>query len=143
MTTIRSLQAQALDIELHTPFGIAGGAQDLARNVLVTVELEDGTRGYGEAAPFPVFNGETQQMVLSAVVAARSLVEGADVREWRRLALALRNSIGPVGSAQCAIAVSYTHLDVYKRQGGGWPYLHRAAAAVQGQAWQDRALHQG
>ena len=116
MTTIRSLQAQALDIELHTPFGIAGGAQDLARNVLVTVELEDGTRGYGEAAPFPVFNGETQQMVLSAVVAARSLVEGADVREWRRLALALRNSIGPVGSAQCAIETAL--LDALTRQAG-------------------------
>ena len=104
MTMIRSISAQALDIELHTPFGIAGGAQAIARNVLVTLELDDGTHGYGEAAPFPVFNGETQDMALSAVAAARSIVEGADVREWRRLALALRSAIGPVGSAQCATA---------------------------------------
>lgn len=114
MTIIRSLHAQPLDIELHTPFGIAGGAQDIARNVLVTLELTDGTRGYGEAAPFPVFNGETQQMALSAVEAARSLIEGADVREWRRLALALRRNIGPVGSAQCAIETAV--LDALTRQ---------------------------
>ena len=114
MTMIRSISAQALDIELHTPFGIAGGAQAIARNVLVTLELDDGTHGYGEAAPFPVFNGETQDMALSAVAAARSIVEGADVREWRRLALALRSAIGPVGSAQCAIETAI--LDALTRQ---------------------------
>lgn len=131
MTTIRSLQAQALDIELHTPFGIAGGAQDVARNVLVTIELEDGTHGYGEAAPFPVFNGETQQMVLHAVATAGSLVEGADVREWRRLALALRNSIGPVGSAQCAIETAL--LDALTRQAGMplWAFFGGVATSLE------------
>ena len=38
-TTIRALSVETLDIPLHTPFGIAGGAQDLARNLLATVEL--------------------------------------------------------------------------------------------------------
>src|ERR687885_2772803 len=89
-TTIRLLLAADLDIPLHTPFGIAGGAQDLARNLLVTVELSDGTRGYGEAAPFPAFNGETQAIARAAVEAATSTVEGADAREWRKVAGALR-----------------------------------------------------
>ena len=65
-TTIRSLSAAPLDIALHTPFGIAGGSADVAHNLLVTVELADGTLGYGEAAPFPPFNGETQAMAESA-----------------------------------------------------------------------------
>jgi len=69
----------------------------------VTVELADGTRGYGEAAPFPAFNGETQEAGRVAVEVARTMVEGADVREWRRIAVGLRSAIGPVGSAQCAI----------------------------------------
>jgi L-alanine-DL-glutamate epimerase-like enolase superfamily enzyme len=99
-TTIRTLTAAPLDIPLHAPFGIAGGAQEIARNVLVTVELADGTRGYGEAAPFPAFNGETQAMALAAVEAALAVVEGADVREWRRIATSLRSLIG---SARCAI----------------------------------------
>jgi L-alanine-DL-glutamate epimerase-like enolase superfamily enzyme len=115
-TTIRALTVEPLDIPLHTPFGIAGGAQDIARNLLVTVELADGTRGYGEAAPFPVFNGETQALAHAAIEAARTTVEGADVREWRRLAVALRGAIGPVGSAQCAIETAL--LDALTRQSG-------------------------
>src|SRR5215211_154468 len=102
-TTIRALSVETLDIPLHTPFGIAGGAQDLARNLLVTVELIDGTRGYGEAAPFPAFNGETQSSARAAVESARTTVEGGDAREWRRIAASLHGAIGPVGSAQCAI----------------------------------------
>lgn len=101
-TTIRTLTIDLLDIPLNEPFGIAGGAQDLARNLLVTAELADGTRGYGEAAPFPAFNGETQSAVHSAFVSARARIEGADAREWRQIAAMLRH-IGAVGSARCAI----------------------------------------
>lgn len=113
-TTIRMLSARQLNIPLHTPFGIAGGAQDVARNLLVTVELADGTLGYGEAAPFPAFNGETQAIAQAAVEAATSLIEGADAREWRRIATALRSAIGPIGSAQCAIETAV--LDALTRQ---------------------------
>lgn len=130
-TTIRSLGVAALDIPLHTPFGIAGGAQDLARNLLVTVELADGTRGYGEAAPFPAFNGETQVLAQAAVEAATTLIEGADVREWRRLAQALRSAIGPVGSAQCAIETAV--LDALTRHSGMplWAFFGGASVSLE------------
>jgi L-alanine-DL-glutamate epimerase-like enolase superfamily enzyme len=114
-TTIRALSVETLDIPLHTPFGIAGGAQDLARNLLATVELADGTRGYGEAAPFPAFNGETQDLARAAIETARSTVEGADAREWRLIAARLHDAIGPVGSAQCAIETAV--LDALTRHG--------------------------
>jgi L-alanine-DL-glutamate epimerase-like enolase superfamily enzyme len=115
-TTITALRVEPLDIPLITPFGIAGGAQEAARNLLVTLELADGTRGYGEAAPFPAFNGETQASALAAVEAARPLVEGADVRAWRPLAAALRAAIGPAGSARCAIETAA--LDALTRRAG-------------------------
>jgi L-alanine-DL-glutamate epimerase-like enolase superfamily enzyme len=102
-TTIRALTVVPLDIPLHEPFGISGGAQEVAHNLLVTVELADGTRGYGEAAPFPAFNGETPEIASAAITAARTTIEGADAREWRRVAAAARQAMGPVGSAQCAI----------------------------------------
>jgi len=102
-TLIRTLSVETLNIPLHEPFGIAGGAQDVARNLLVTVELANGTRGYGEAAPFPAFNGETQQSARAAVLAAQASIEGADAREWRRIAAILATIPGMTGSARCAI----------------------------------------
>lgn len=130
-TTIRALHVAPLDIPLHTPFGIAGGAQDIARNLLVTVELSDGTRGYGEAAPFPVFNGETQELAQSAIEAGRTTLEGADVREWRRIAAALRTAIGPVGSAQCAIETAV--LDALTRHARMplWAFFGGVATALE------------
>jgi L-alanine-DL-glutamate epimerase-like enolase superfamily enzyme len=114
-TTIRALSIETLDIPLREPFRISGGVQDLARNLLVTIELADGTRGYGEAAPFPAFNGETQEVARAALEAARTTVEGADVREWRRIAGALRSAMGPIGSAQCALETAI--LDALTRHG--------------------------
>jgi L-alanine-DL-glutamate epimerase-like enolase superfamily enzyme len=129
--TIRALSVETLDIPLIAPFGIAGGAQDIARNLLAIVELADGTRGYGEAAPFPAFNGETQEIARAAIEAARPAVEGADAREWRRLAAELRHVIGPVGSAQCAIETAV--LDALTRQAGLplWAFFGGAAAGLE------------
>jgi L-alanine-DL-glutamate epimerase-like enolase superfamily enzyme len=130
-TTIRSLAVEDLDIPLHAPFGIAGGAQDVARNLLVTVELADGTRGYGEAAPFPAFNGETQASARAAVEAARGRVEGADVREWRPIAAALGETIGGAGSARCAIETAV--LDALARRAGLplWVFFGGAGSALE------------
>jgi L-alanine-DL-glutamate epimerase-like enolase superfamily enzyme len=130
-TTIRTLSVEPLDIALHTPFGIASGAQDIARNLLITIELADGTRGYGEAAPFPAFNGETQALAQAAVDAARSTIEGADAREWRSIAAATRKAIGPVGSAQCAIETAA--LDAWTRHAGIplWAFFGGAGASLE------------
>ncbi len=113
-TTIRSLAVEKLDIPLLTPFGISRGAQEVAYNLLVTIELHDGTRGYGEAAPFPYFNGETQEAAQAAIEAAIPSLVGADVREWRSLAAQLRRVLQSLGSAQCAIETAI--LDALTRQ---------------------------
>ena len=57
---VHRFEVSLLDIPLFAPFGISGGAQAVANNVLVTLTLADGTTGYGEAAPLPPYNGETQ-----------------------------------------------------------------------------------
>jgi len=81
--SIANITAEALDMELTEPFGIATGAQLVAANVLVTLTLSDGTVGLGEAAPFPAVNGETQSAVLSALAASSSSLTGLDARRFR------------------------------------------------------------
>jgi L-Ala-D/L-Glu epimerase len=75
---IRSITARALDVPMRKAFGISGGAQTRARNVLVTITLDDGTtQGFGEGAPFPAFNGETQEIVLESFT--NISLEGCDL----------------------------------------------------------------
>jgi L-alanine-DL-glutamate epimerase-like enolase superfamily enzyme len=124
-TQIQSLRVDPLDLSLKTPFGIAGGQLPRAANVLVTVELFCGVRGYGEAAPFPVFNGETQASVRAAIESVRARVLGANVRHWRKFSRDLREIL-PSGAARCALETAildaftrYQKVSVWRYLGGG------------------------
>lgn len=102
-TTIRHVTVQNLDIPLWESFGIAGGAQAVANNLLVTVELTDGTKGYGEAAPLPPFNGETQDSARAALKSVQSDLSGRQAREWQGIAARLKQLLPHDGSARCAV----------------------------------------
>ncbi len=102
MISVADVTAEPLDVELNEPFGIASGAQLRAHNVLVTVLLSDGTRGIGEAAPFPAVNGETQAAALAALGDARPALIGLDARRWRHAATVAREALSPTPSALAA-----------------------------------------
>ncbi|HEV2581773.1 MAG TPA: dipeptide epimerase [Ktedonobacteraceae bacterium] len=84
-TTIRSIAVEPLDILLLEPFTIATGSVSAARNVLISVTLEDGSVGYGECAPFPPSTGETQETALAAARGCAALIEGGNAAHWRVL----------------------------------------------------------
>lgn len=121
-THIQNLLIQPLDLPLKSPFGIAGGQLNVARNLLVTVELASGIRGYGEAAPFPAFNGETRASVRAALERTRPLVLGANVRHWRKCARTLQAEVTS-GAARCALETAI--LDAFTRflKVSVWRYL--------------------
>jgi L-alanine-DL-glutamate epimerase-like enolase superfamily enzyme len=114
--TIDSVWAVPWNVELTEPFGIATGAQFTAENVLVEVRLADGTRGIGEAAPFPAVNGETQGRALEAIEQAGPGLVGRDARHWRRLAAALREITGDARSALAGLEMAI--LDAWLRHAG-------------------------
>jgi L-Ala-D/L-Glu epimerase len=84
-TTIRSMTVEALNIPLREPFAIATGSVTAARNVLITLTLEDGSVGYGECAPFPPSTGESQETALAAARGCIELLVGRDTAQWRLL----------------------------------------------------------
>jgi L-Ala-D/L-Glu epimerase len=113
-TQIRALTVMPLDLPLLAPFGISGGTQDVAQNALVRIDLADGTQGWGEAAPFPAYNGETQTAAIAALTAAQGWITGRDARDWRGLAREFRQQ--GCGSAQCALETAL--LDALTRHHG-------------------------
>lgn len=130
-TSLRAVEIAALDIPLFEPFGISGGAQAAANNVLVTLELSDGTRGYGEAAPLPPYNGETQRDALEALAPLRGWLPGREISDWRALAAEFRTrGGGACGSAQCAFEIAL--LDALTRQRGEplWKFFGAAVGAA-------------
>jgi len=84
-TTIRSVIIEPLNIPLLEPFTIATGSVSEARNVLITITLDDGSVGYGESAPFPPSTGESQETALAAAQGCATLIEGKDAAHWRAL----------------------------------------------------------
>jgi L-Ala-D/L-Glu epimerase len=84
-TTIQSISIEPLNIPLLEPFTIATGSVSAANNVLITVQLQDGSTGYGECAPFPPSTGESQETALAAARACAELIQGRDAAHWRIL----------------------------------------------------------
>lgn len=132
VASIRSVHVAALDIPLFEPFGISSGAQAMANNVLVTLELADGTLGFGEAAPLPAYNGETQAQALRVLESARPWLAGQAVRDWRKVAAEFRSRDGEwSGSAQCALEMAL--LDALAKQAGEplWKFFGGAGTALE------------
>lgn len=120
---LRSCTVQRLDLRLHAPFGISGGQQDVARNLLVRIELTDGTVGWGEAAPLPAYNGETQEQAELVLRSAASWLAGRRIDEWSAAAEAFRAEFGHrSGAAQCAFETAL--LDALLRHRGESMWRH-------------------
>jgi L-Ala-D/L-Glu epimerase len=90
-TTIRSITVEPLNIPLLEPFTIATGSVSEARNVLITITLNDGSAGYGESAPLPPSTGESQETALAAARGCATLIEGKDAAHWRTLSKLVRS----------------------------------------------------
>jgi L-alanine-DL-glutamate epimerase-like enolase superfamily enzyme len=103
---IADLRATRLDIPLREPFTIALARLTRVTNVLFTVALEDGTAGYGEAAPWPELTGETQETVLAIGQEAVPLVVGRDASRLRPIAEALRRRFSTQVSARAGIEMA-------------------------------------
>lgn len=61
-----SYSVTVLECPLYLPFNISKGSIENLSNALVVFSDADNRKGLGEAAPFPVLTGDTQDIVLAA-----------------------------------------------------------------------------
>lgn len=100
---ITRIECWPVEVPITDPFVVATGARVLAENVFVRVTLQDGTQGYGEAAPFPEVGGEDRPSCLIAVSRLASALIGTSVADYRRLASRMAETAPGQPAARCGL----------------------------------------
>lgn len=104
MARITSVETLPLDLEFKEPLQASEWTYTTIRNAFVRLRLDDGTIGYGEAAPLPHFSGETQSGVLSAIAEylAPTLI-GLDAFDAITIEDRMRGAIGEAHTAKAGV----------------------------------------
>ncbi len=100
---IVALEATCLDVPLVEPFAISLSTLHAVANVLVSIRLDDGTEGLGEAAPWTALTGETRESVFTAIEAVRPLLLGEPIGRIRPLSRGMREVLPSDTSARAGI----------------------------------------
>jgi L-Ala-D/L-Glu epimerase / N-acetyl-D-glutamate racemase len=122
---IERIDCWPMDIPLIDPFVVATGTRSVAENVFVRMTLSDGTRGYGEAAPFPEVGGETRAACLAAIAQLGRTMLGYPADQFKDLAQQLRALAPDQPAARCALETALIdahcracHLPLWALWGG-------------------------
>jgi L-alanine-DL-glutamate epimerase-like enolase superfamily enzyme len=110
---IKSVAFWPIDILITDPFVVATGARVVAENVFVSIMLNDGTRGVGEAAPFPEVGGEDRESCLAALERLASSLIGKSVQGYRALAHQMAEQAAMQPAARCGLETAL--LDAHCR----------------------------
>jgi len=115
-TIISKIGVSLLKAQLNQPFRTALGDHNSLENVLFTLELVDGTRGFGEAAIAAHITGETvAQTVRNLKLIGQSLI-GRDASDYLKISSQLHELLP---RNKCALAAIETALiDALTRQWG-------------------------
>jgi L-alanine-DL-glutamate epimerase-like enolase superfamily enzyme len=113
---IEQIDCWPIDIPLIDPFVVASGSRTVAENLFIRLTLSDGTRGYGEAAPFPEVGGETRAASLAAVTQLGRTMLGYPADQFKNLAKRLQEQAPGQPAARCALETAL--LDAHCRVNG-------------------------
>ena len=103
---IEDIDVGALKAPLIQPFRVATGQHDTLDNLLVTLKLDDGTVGYGEAAVASHITGETLEQTRENLVIASQCLRGYPASDYLRISNWLHNSFPRHKAGVCAIEMA-------------------------------------
>lgn len=102
-----------IDIPITDPFIVATGVRVVAENIFVRITLNNGTHGYGEAAPFPEVGGEDRESCLAALERLASSLIGESVEDYHALAHGMSEQALTHPAARCGLETAV--IDAYCR----------------------------
>ena len=98
---LRSIQAP-----LYQPFRVATGQHDQLENILFSLELKDGTKGYGEAAVATHITGETIEQTLKNLKSVSSWLIGKGIEDYLNISAQLHERLASNKSAVAAVEIA-------------------------------------
>jgi len=110
---ITGMFIEPVNIKLDEPFHISLGVMTNINNALVTIVLENGIEGFGEAAPIIQINGENQETILGTLNSCKGFIVGQDINNYKSIAYTLKSSFWAQSAARCAIEMAL--LDAYTK----------------------------
>jgi L-Ala-D/L-Glu epimerase len=103
---IKKVLIEPINIELDEPFKIAIGTKFNIENALVTVVLDNGIEGFGEAAPLEPINGENQATVIATLESCKNFITDRDISEYRSISKILKSVFWAQVTARCAVEMA-------------------------------------
>jgi len=104
---------EPINIALDEPFTISIGTKYSIENALITVVLDNGIEGYGEAAPLEPVNGENQATVLATLNSCRNFLIDKDISEYLSISKNIKSVFWAQVTARCAIEMAL--LDAFTK----------------------------
>jgi L-Ala-D/L-Glu epimerase len=97
---------KALQAPLYQPFRIARGQHDRLDNILFTLQLADGTKGFGEAAVAPHITGETVEETFNNLQKAGHWLKGRTIHDYPDISSRLHEQMPDNKSAVAALEMA-------------------------------------
>jgi muconate cycloisomerase len=107
---IKTIEPIAVSLPMKKPVQMAGETVARADNVLVRIEADDGTIGWGEAAAAPTMTGETVASMMTAVAHMTPILLHRSVDDFAGVAAAMAASMYGNGGAKAAIDIALHDL---------------------------------
>ena len=109
---------------LYQPFRVATGQHDQLENILFSIELKDGTKGYGEAAVATHITGETIDQTFKNLKAIAHWLKGKRVEDYLSISSYLHERLAHNKSAVAAVEMAimdalarYLHIPLWRLWG--------------------------
>lgn len=122
---IINIRTGALKAPLKNPFITSLRRVDALEDLVVIVECDDGSVGYGEGAPTPVITGETMGSMIAAIEYIKPHIVGLEIEDFETILHLVHTLILKNTTAKSALEIALydlkaksVHQPLYKMLGG-------------------------
>lgn len=107
---IINITTHRLTAPLKTPFITALRRVDRLEDIVVIVQCDNGTCGYGEGAPTPVITGETIDTMLATIAYIKPHLIGRDIEDFQTILTQIQTLIRHNTTAKSALEIALYDL---------------------------------